>query len=107
MVTTYILKLEQDKYYVGKTTNIFKRLEDHTSNSGSAWTKKYKPKSVLNIHENCDDYDEDKYTIKMMSDFGIANVRGGSFVTIELPTEEINVITKMIRGKSNQCFFLW
>lgn len=105
MVTIYILKLEHDKYYVGKTTNIFKRLEDHISNSASVWTNTYKPKTIIGIHKNCDDYDEDKFTIRMMADFGIKNVRGGSFVTKKLPEDEINVITKMIRGKSNQCFY--
>ena len=62
MVFIYILELENKKYYVGKTTNPDFRLEQHFNNSGSQWTKKYKPIKILELKSNCDDYDEDKYT---------------------------------------------
>ena len=35
MSTIYILKLEDNKYYVGKTKNINKRILDHYTNNGS------------------------------------------------------------------------
>ena len=38
------LQLENNKYYVGKTTNLDFRIEQHFNSSGSQWTKKYKPK---------------------------------------------------------------
>ena len=38
MVFIYILELENNKYYVGKTTNPNFRLEQHFNNSGSHWT---------------------------------------------------------------------
>ena len=41
MVTIYVLKLQGNKYYVGKTINPTYRLDDHFSEGGSAWTKKY------------------------------------------------------------------
>ena len=41
MVSIYVLKLKNNKYYVGKTTSL-RRLKDHFSEGGSAWTKKYK-----------------------------------------------------------------
>ena len=62
MVFIYILQLEKGKYYVGKTNNPQFRLESHFNSNGSEWTKMYKPKKVLEIKPNCDDYDEDKYT---------------------------------------------
>ena len=52
MVAIYCLRLEENKYYVGKTNHIEFRLENHI---GSEWTKKYKPISVENIWPNCDD----------------------------------------------------
>jgi predicted GIY-YIG superfamily endonuclease len=60
----YILELEQNKYYIGKTTKIAFRLKDHFESNGAAWTRKYKPIQVQSIIADCDDFDEDKYTLK-------------------------------------------
>ena len=75
----YILELEQNKYYIGKTTNIAFRL-DHFESNGAAWTRKYKPIQVQSIIADCDDYDEDKYTLKYMEQYGINNVEVVHFV---------------------------
>lgn len=104
MVTIYILKLKESKYYVGKTTDINQRLENHINNSGCAWTKLYPPIGIISIHENCDDFDEDKYTLKTMSQYGIDNVRGGSYVNIVLSTDQISAIIQMVKGGKNLCF---
>ena len=45
------------------------------------WTTKYKPIKVVELIEG-DNYDEDKYTLKYMEQYGIDNVRGGSFCQI-------------------------
>jgi hypothetical protein len=45
---------------------------------------KYKPIELIELLPNCDDYDEDKHTIKYMDKYGIDTVRGGSFVLIQL-----------------------
>jgi predicted GIY-YIG superfamily endonuclease len=82
MVFIYTLELENKKYYVGKTTNPTFRLEQHFNLSGSEWTKKHKPLKILEIIPKCDNFDEDKYTIKYMEKYGINNVRGGSFIKI-------------------------
>ena len=37
MVNIYVLQLENNKYYVGKTNNPSLRLEQHFNNSGSAY----------------------------------------------------------------------
>jgi predicted GIY-YIG superfamily endonuclease len=39
----YILKLQNNKYYIGKTNDINSRYKQHLCGSGSAWTKKYRP----------------------------------------------------------------
>ena len=87
MVYIYILKLINDKYYVGKSNNPSIRLESHFSSNGSVWTQKYKPLEVIEVIPDCDNYDEDKYTLKMMNKYGILNVRGGSFCQINLSTD--------------------
>jgi len=103
-ISIYILKLEQDKYYVGRTSNILNRINKHIQNEGAVWTKKYKMLSIYTIIDNCDIYDEDKYVIKMMNEYGIENVRGGSFTTIKLENYQINYINKSIANATNKCF---
>ena len=63
MVYIYVLKLENHKYYVGKTDNPKIRLDNHFKKGGSAWTKKYTPTQIEAIFPECDAFDEDKYTI--------------------------------------------
>ena len=88
----YILKLQNDKYYVGATNNLDKRLREHMNGNGSEWTKRYKMKSLHKLIHNCNTFDEDKYTKQYMNKFGINNVRGGSFCQIELSNEVKNLM---------------
>jgi hypothetical protein len=104
MVFIYILKLIQGKYYVGKTTNPTFRLDSHFNSNGSAWTMKYKPIKLLELIPNCDTYDEDKYTRKYMDKYGVDNVRGGSFVSIELDKTTIQHLRQMSNGTNDKCF---
>lgn len=50
----YILLLENNKYYVGKTNNPLFRLESHFYSKGSTWTKKYKPLKLLELRKGDD-----------------------------------------------------
>lgn len=104
MVFIYALKLENNKYYIGKTNNPSFRIESHFNAEGSFWTKKYKPIQVLELIPNCDNYDEDKYTIKYMEKYGITNVRGGSFCEIRLTESNILTLKQMIKSSSDKCF---
>lgn len=104
MVSIYILQLENNKYYVGKTNNPDIRVASHFDSNGSEWTKIYKPIKVYEIISNCDSYDEDKYTLKYMEQKGIDNVRGGSFSQVELSNEQNKFISQMIKGATDKCF---
>ena len=97
-------KTEGYKYYVGKTNNPTFRLEQHFTNYGSAWTKKYPPIRVLEVIPNCDDFDEDKYTLKYMSMYGVNNVRGGSFCQLKLDKSNTDTIQRMLDGSTNKCY---
>jgi hypothetical protein len=104
MVYIYVLKLENNKYYVGKTNNPTFRVESHFNSDGSAWTKKYKPINIEELIPNCDDYDEDKYTVKYMEKYGITNVRGGSFCEIKLTGSNIITLKQMIKNTTDKCY---
>ncbi len=100
----YILELEENKYYIGKTTNIAFRLKDHFTSNGAAWTRKYKPIQVESIIADCDDYDEDKYTLKYMEQYGINNVRGGSFCEIKLSDANIITLNQIMNSVTDKCY---
>jgi len=104
MVYIYTLKLEKGKYYIGKTSNPKIRLENHFNNNGSEWTKIYKPIEILELIPNCDDYDEDKYTRIYMDKYGIDNVRGGSYSSINLDILTRNHLIKISNSTNNKCY---
>jgi len=104
MLYIYVLQLQNDKYYVGKTINPHFRIETHFTNNGSEWTKLYKPIKLVELVPNCDHYDEDKYTYKYMDMFGIDNVRGGSYSTPVLDNCTINHLVKISNSVNNRCY---
>lgn len=102
--TLYVLLCSENKYYIGKSNDIQERIKSHMNGTGSEWTKKYKPIRPIQIIKNASPFDEDKYTIMYMCKYGIDNVRGGTFSSLQLSTEEKNLLLKMMRTSSNQCF---
>ena len=100
----YVLELKDNKYYVGKTKDPNIRLEEHFNKFGSAWTTKYNPINVLEILPMTDDFDEDKYTLKYMKEYGIDNVRGGSFCSIKLNFNIVSTINRMIKSSTDRCY---
>lgn len=103
MVYIYVLKLENGKYYIGKTLNPYFRLKSHFNLEGSEWTKIHKPIKLLDLIEG-DDYDEDKYTKMYMDKYGIDNVRGGSYISIKLDKQTKNQLIKNSNNTNNRCF---
>ncbi len=99
----YILKLTKGKYYVGKSENPMKRYQEHLQGKGSSWTRKYKPVCVEKIISNASDFDEDKYVKEYMNKFGIENVRGGAYVSEELPNFQIEALKSEIWGSTDKC----
>lgn len=82
--TTYIYKLnlENNKKYIGKTTNIDRRMNQHFGGNGSKVTKKFAPKDG-EIVDVCNGYFSDKieqnHTNKYIKKHGYNNVRGGKY----------------------------
>lgn len=104
MVSIYILKLEKNKYYVGKTKDAAKRTLQHFQGNGAVWTQKYRPISVVEIHNNCVDEDEDKYVKIYMKKYGINSVRGGSYTSIVLSELQEAALNMELLGNSGCCF---
>jgi len=104
MVTIYVLKLKQNKYYVGKTTQPTFRLNDHFVGGGAAWTKIYKPISIYELIPDRPDSDEQIVTQEYMKKYGIDNVRGGPWCKISLTKYEKDMILQINKGNSDECY---
>lgn len=104
MKLIYVLELENNKYYVGKTHNIEKRFNDHLNGNGSEFTKIYKPIQIYKIYKELSEFDEDNYTKKYMKIYGIDNVRGGSYCTKDLNKHQIDLLNKEFNTINNVCY---
>lgn len=83
LITIYVLELEDNKFYVGKSRNFNRRLNQHTFGKGSAWTSQHK---IVNVYKTFQFYVKSEFeeiekenliTIKFMEEKGWKNVRGG------------------------------
>jgi len=99
----YILKLADNKYYVGKSKDPEKRFLEHVNGDGSTWTTKYEPIEILRVIKDASPFDEDKFVKEYMSKFGIKNVRGGSYVKEVLDEIELYNLKKEIWGATDCC----
>ncbi len=100
----YALELDNNKYYIGKTTNLIKRYETHICGLGSSWTKKYKPIRIIEIRTSKQLLDELETTLIYMNKYGIDNVRGACFCGIELSFNDKKTIKKMIADMYDICY---
>jgi predicted GIY-YIG superfamily endonuclease len=104
MEQVYVLKLEGDRYYVGKSSDVAKRVKEHATGKGAGYTKLYKPTQVLEVRPLKTPQDENNLTREYMTKYGVNNVRGGSYTQIALAPEVKQVLEQEIRGNTDACF---
>ena len=78
----YKMNLEGGKKYVGKTTDVDRRMNQHFSGGGAKVTKKFKPidaKVVDEVPGFFSDDVEQEYTEEYIGKYGYENVRGGKY----------------------------
>jgi predicted GIY-YIG superfamily endonuclease len=80
----YVLRLIDDRYYVGRTGNILQRLEQHFTGCGSIYTMKYKPIKIIEIVEELNKDDERNKTLEIMLKYGWEKVRGAYWCSLEI-----------------------
>ena len=102
-ITIYTLELENNKYYVGRSSVPTQRILKHFQEEGSEYTKLYKPIKVLSQVKG-EAFDEEKYTLIAMEKYGIDNVRGGSYCNVILTQHDKDKALQTIRSISDKCY---
>lgn len=99
--TVYKANLSYGKKYIGKTTNLDRRINQHIQGNGSQVTKKFKPKSfeiVDKVPGYFSSHVEQYHTEKNIKKYGYDNVRGGSYTNSKTLKK---IIIKKTRKNSN------
>jgi hypothetical protein len=107
MTQIYVLKLENGKFYIGKSNNIEVRLEEHINGNGSSWTRKHPPiypDSIIEIKDDTGGFNELATTLKYMKSYGIDNVRGADYSQVVLSDEDKREIKRHINSENGLCF---
>jgi predicted GIY-YIG superfamily endonuclease len=81
----YVWELEEGKFYVGWSENLSRRLDEHLSEEGAIWTKKYKPVSIMEVCRGDKSVEKQK-TLEYMKLKGWENVRGGPWCYLDYKT---------------------
>ena len=90
----YVLKLVEDRYYVGRTSNILRRIKEHFTEGGAIYTKKYKPLKVIEVKEEKSKDDERITTLLVMEKYGWEKVRSACWCCLEIKKPNIEKIKK-------------
>lgn len=85
----YVLRLENDCWYVGISRDVEKRYKKHKKGNGSKWTKKHKPIEIVEkrlteaLVESEASIVEDQVTIEYALKYCAEKVRGGGYSQVE------------------------
>lgn len=105
----YVLRLKDGSVYVGSTKNIERRMREHAAGESSVWVKKhgidfFTPPVTIKIWNVNPRDAEDQTVIALMKEFGMENVRGGSFSQTHFDRHRRQEIERRMRHKDEKCF---
>ena len=91
----YVLKLQENKYYIGKTyKQIKERFNEHCKGQGSAWTRKFQPIEVIEQYIDVNEFEEDKM-LDLLKEIRDTHARGIYWIFKQLngkPQEALGII---------------
>ena len=105
--SVYILQLEDDRIYVGTSQDVERRVLQHVSGKGAAFTRKFKPTGVRlprlgNVRGDGDAAERDE-TLRYMYLKGIDMVRGWKYTQVEMSSADALEAESNIRELFNLC----
>ena len=75
----YVLKLEDDCFYIGVTSNLNARLAQHFTGAGSVWTREHKPIQLIEVYIGGEDK-ENEIALQYIKKYGFDKARGGKYL---------------------------
>jgi predicted GIY-YIG superfamily endonuclease len=103
----YVLELSQGRVYVGRTSDWRRRLTQHMSGKGSAFTQAFPPTGTLLPRLGCvsgsAEAAERDETLRYMFLRGIQLVRGWKYTRVYMPEEEVQDAEENIRELYDLC----
>ena len=107
MPGVYVLQLENDCIYVGKShQNVEGRVKEHFTSGGSAFTKKFRPISQLptltQVTSDLESFERAE-TLEQMWVKGIKNVRGWQYTKLYLTEFEYESIFRQMCERKDLC----
>jgi predicted GIY-YIG superfamily endonuclease len=103
----YVLELAQGRVYVGHSMDVRRRILQHMSGQGSAFTKAFPPTGVhlprLGCVSGSPEAAERDETLRYMFLRGIQLVRGWRYVRVEMADEEVQDAEQNIRELYDLC----
>lgn len=101
--TIYVLQLAGGYYYVGKSRDVSRRLEEHRRGEGCAWTSKHALECELETRPARSRFDEDNVTKEYMDEYGIDRVRGGTYSQVVLDADSVRLLQKELWAMGDKC----
>jgi predicted GIY-YIG superfamily endonuclease len=103
----YVLELSQGRVYVGHSSDVKRRIQQHMAGQGSAFTKAFPPTGVLlprlgRVTGSAEAAERDE-TLRYMFLRGIQLVRGWRYVRVNMPQEELDDAEGNIRELFDLC----
>lgn len=95
---TYVIENKKEgKKYVGRSSDIQKRLKQHNSGTGAKWTSNSSGKwNIVKTYKGNDSVTEHKIVRGVMRNEGVENVRGGPYTKTQYSQHELRAIKRAI-----------
>ncbi|CAB4444270.1 unnamed protein product [Rhizophagus irregularis] len=105
MNTVYVLECNNNKYYIGKTSrSVNIRFKELRNGSGSEWTRQYRPIRIVESEKTVNLHLELNKTLDYMNEYGIDNVRGSCYSSVNLSKTEKRSIRQLLSSRNDSCY---
>jgi hypothetical protein len=103
----YVLVLQDCCLYVGRcrADRIGARFQEHACGHGAAWTRLHPPARVAYTRPSFDAFDEDACVLRLMTEFGVDAVRGGTWSSVKLREPELQHVRRRIAHALGECLY--